>query len=480
MSDSAKDVLLRRLTLSSLDVEAGREAALRELFPEAFVDNRFDASKIDPHLSITRDQGPSAERYGLSWAGRADAIRAVQVLSTGTLHPDRGESVDFDSTSNVMIEGDNLEVLKLLQRSYYGKVKMIYIDPPYNTGKNFIYPDNYREGLDTYLRFTGQIDAKGYRITANAETSGRYHSKWLSMMYPRLVLGRNLLRRDGMMFVTIDDHEVHNLRLLLDEVFGPENFVASVIWQKVYSPKNSARHFSEDHDYVLCYSRDSATWTPNLLPRTEEMEARYKNPDDDARGPWKPSDLSGRNYYSKGTYSLECPGGRRLEGPPTGRYWVISEEKFWRKHHDNRIWWGRDENAIPQEKIFLSEVKAGKVPQTLWKYKDVGHTQEAKKELLERVKFESSGSVFDTPKPTRLIERMLRLTTDTDGRDVVLDFFAGSGSTGEAVWKLNIEDGGNRRFVLVQLPEPTGYRDYETVADITKARLRMAGEAPVR
>lgn len=245
----------------------------------------------------------------------------------------------------------------------------------------------------------------------------------------------------------------------------------------MYSPKNTARHFSEDHDYVLCYARDGAEWTPNLLPRTEEMEARYRNPDNDPRGPWKPADLSARNYYSKGTYPVVCPGGRNLEGPPPGRYWVISEENFWEKDRDERVWWGADGNAIPQEKIFLSEVKAGKVPQTLWKYEDVGHTQEAKKELLERVEFESSDSVFDTPKPTRLVMRMLRLATDPEDGDIVLDFFAGSGATGEAVWKLNQEDGGNRRFILVQLPEPTGYGDYETVADITKARLRSAGEA---
>lgn len=477
MTDPVDHELPGRLTLSSLDVSAGRESALRELFPEAFTDNRFDPTRIAPHLSVPQDESPPPERYGLSWAGKADSMRAVQVLSTATLHPDRNESVAFDTTSNVMIEGDNLEVLKLLQRSYYCKVKMIYIDPPYNTGKDFIYPDNYREGLETYLKFTGQVDAEGYRVTANAETGGRYHSKWLSMMFPRMVLGRNLLRRDGVIFVTIDDHEVHNLRLLLDEVFGPENFVASVIWQKVYSPKNTARHFSEDHDYVLCYARDAAVWAPNLLPRTEEMEARYKNPDKDPRGPWKPGGLDARNYYSKGTYPITCPSGRVISGPPPGTYWRVSPEKFAEMDADGRIWWGADGNNVPAQKIYLSEVKEGRVPQTLWKYEDVGHTQEAKKELLERVEFESSDSVFETPKPTRLIERMLRLATSADDGDIILDFFAGSGATGEAVWKLNIEDGGNRRFILVQLPEPTGYSDYETVADITKTRLRNAGEA---
>jgi len=475
MTERTEDI--ERLVLSSLDVADGREAALRELFPEAFTDNRFDPSKIEPHLSVPSDDRPLPERYGLSWAGKADAMRAVQVLSTGTLHPNREESFNFDSTSDVMIEGDNLEVLKLLQRSYYGKIKMIYIDPPYNTGQDFIYPDNYREGLETYLQFTGQVDEEGRRLTANAETGGRYHSKWLSMMYPRLVLARNLLRRDGVLFATIDDHEVHNFRLLLDEVFGPENFVASVIWQKVFSPKNTARHFSEDHDYVLCYARDAAEWVPNLLPRTDDMEARYSNPDDDPRGPWTSADLSARNYYSKGTYEITTPSGRVISGPPSGTYWRVAKEKFLEMDADGRIWWGSERDGQPRIKRFLSEVKQGVVPQTLWKYEDVGHTQEAKKELLERVEFESSDSVFDTPKPTRLIMRMLRLATDPEGEDIVLDFFAGSGATGEAVWKLNLEDGGDRRFILVQLPEPTGYDDYATVADITKTRLRNAGEA---
>ncbi len=327
------------------------------------------------------------------------------------------------------------------------------------------------------MRFTGQTDEAGQKLSANAETSGRYHSNWLSMMYPRLALARNLLRPDGVIFMTIDDHEVHNLRLLMDEVFGPENFVAGCIWQKIFSPKNSARQFSEDHDYVLVYARNAAEWEPNLLPRTEEMEARYQNPDGDRRGPWTSADLSARNYYSKGTYPIETPSRRVIPGPPSGTYWRYSEEKFKEMVEDDRIWFGSDGSGVPRIKRFLSEVKEGRVPQTLWKWEEVGHTQEAKKELLERVTFGSSDSVFDTPKPTRLVERMLRLATSPEGEDLVLDFFAGSGATGEAVWKLNAEDGGSRRFVLVQLPEPTGYDDYETVADITRARLVGASEA---
>ena len=467
---------IERFDLTSLVPKDDRYAVLRDLIPEAFAELELVLEELAVAMG-QRVVTPQEERYGLSWPGRATAAVAMQEPSVGSLRPDTDGSLHADIARDIFIEGDNLEVLKLLQRAYYGKVKMIYIDPPYNTGKEFIYPDNYREGLASYLRFTGQTDEAGQKLSANAETSGRYHSNWLSMMYPRLALARNLLRSDGVIFMTIDDHEVHNLRLLMDETFGPENFVATCIWQKVYSPKNSARHFSEDHDYVLVYARNAAEWEPNPLPRTEEMEARYKNRDDDPRGPWKGGDLSARNYYSKGTYSIETPSGRVIPGPPQGRYWVYPEEKFRDMVEDDRIWFGQVGSGVPAVKRFLSEVKEGRVPQTYWHHEEVGHTDEAKKELLERVEFASSESVFDTPKPTRLVERMLRLATSPEGEDLVLDFFAGSGATGEAAWKLNAEDGGNRRFVLVQLPEPTGYDDYETVADITRARLMGASEA---
>ncbi|MBF0179043.1 MAG: site-specific DNA-methyltransferase, partial [Magnetococcales bacterium] len=300
----------------------------------------------------------------------------------------------------------------------------------------------------------------------------RFHTDWLNMMYPRLRLARSLLRDDGVIFISIDDNELFNLRVVMNDIFGEENFVASVIWQKVYSPKNSARHFSEDHDYIVVYARNADLWQPNLLPRTEEMEARYGNPDHDPRGPWKPGDLSARNYYGEGTYSIICPSGRIIGGPPSGRYWVISKDKFADLDRDNRIWWGESGNNIPSVKRFLSEVKQGRVPQTLWQYDEVGHTQEAKKTLVELMEFENSASVFETPKPFRLISRMLQLTTDGGTPDIVLDFFAGSGSTAHAVLDLNKKDGGNRRFILVQLPEPTGQRAYPTIAEITKERVR--------
>jgi adenine-specific DNA-methyltransferase len=377
-----------------------------------------------------------------------------------------------------MIEGDNLEVLKLLQKSYARKVKLIYIDPPYNTGKDFVYPDNFQDNMRNYLELTGQVEG-GAKISSNTKASGRFHTDWLSMMYPRLKLARNLLADDGVVFVSIADHEIHNLRAAMNDVFGEENFIAAVIWQKVYSPKNSARHFSEDYDYIIVYAKNSEQWTPRLLPRTEEMEARYSNPDKDPRGPWKPGDLSARNYYGQGTYPVKCPSGRVIEGPPSGRYWVVSKENFDKLQQDNRIWYGADGDNAPAVKRFLTEVKAGRVPQTLWTYEEVGHTQEATKELIAAVDFPNSDVVFDTPKPTRLIRRILQLATSPDSRDIVVDFFAGTGTTMDAVLQQNAEDAGQRRCLLVQLPEPLSGGEiagWTSIADITRARLRGAGE----
>ncbi len=378
-----------------------------------------------------------------------------------------------------MIEGDNLEVLKLLQKSYAGKVKLIYIDPPYNTGKDFIYPDDYRDNIQNYLELTGQIDGENRKLSSNTEASGRFHTDWLNMMYPRLKLARNLLRDDGAIFVSIADHEVHNLRFTMDEIFGAENFVATVIWQKVYSPKNTARHFSEDHDYIVVYAKSGEIWMPRLLPRTEEMEARYANLDDDPRGPWKPGDLSARNFYGEGTYAVTCPSGRAIDGPPPGTYWRVSRERFDELDKDGRIWWGKDGNNVPAIKRFLSEVQDGRVPQTLWRYDEVGHTQEAKKELLALMRSPTSDTVFDTPKPTRLVRRMLQIATSPSENDIVLDFFAGTGSTMDAVFRQNAGDQGNRRCILVQLPEPLtqdANSSPATIADLAKDRVRRAGE----
>lgn len=308
-----------RFDLRSHDIEADRQAELLRLFPEIRTEGgKIDFDRLKLALGETVDAGK--ERYGMNWPGKADCFRTIQAASLGTLRPCPEESVKFDSTENLIVEGDNLEVLKLLQKAYLGKVKMIYIDPPYNTGNDFIYPDNFSESLQTYLEYTGQVDAEGRKFGTNTEADGRFHSKWLNMMYPRLYLARNLLREDGTIFVSCDDNEVQNLRAAMNEVFGEENFIASVIWQKVFSPKNSAKHFSADHDYIVVYARRADIWRPELLPRTEEMEARYDNPDNDSRGPWTSGDLSARNYYSEGIYPVTCLSGRVVEGPPPGTY----------------------------------------------------------------------------------------------------------------------------------------------------------------
>ncbi len=455
---------------TSGDVLEAQIAKLRSLFPEVVAEGKIDFDKLKATLGAAAESGPG--RFSFTWSGKEDAIALLQMPSRGTLIPCPEESINFDTTSNIFIEGDNLEVLKLLFKPYFGRVKLIYIDPPYNTGQDFVYPDNYADPLQTYLQLTGQADAEGNLLTSNPETSGRYHSAWLDMMYPRLFLARQLLHEDGVIFVSIDDHEVHHLRMLMNEVFGEENFIATCIWQKVYAPKNSAKHFSEDHDYVVVYARNGESWRPTLLPRSEEANARYENTDDDPRGPWKPGDMTARNYYSDGQYEVTSPSGKTFT-PPRGRYWVVNRQRFKELDADNRIWWGANGDNMPALKRFLSEVKQGMVPQTLWAYDEVGHTQEAKKELLEFVEYQDTDNVLDTVKPTRLLKRILQLGTKPEENDIVVDFFAGSCSTAHALLSQNREDGGNRRFICVQIPEPLPKPEskLKLLTDVGKQRI---------
>ncbi|MBN1248713.1 MAG: site-specific DNA-methyltransferase [Anaerolineae bacterium] len=462
------------------DIVADQIAKLRALFPEAITEGEGGPQVDFDRLRATLgdlDALAGGDAYTFTWAGKQEAFRAIQTPSAASLQPVPEESVNWETTKHLFIEGENLEVLKLLYKSYVGKVKMIYIDPPYNTGNDFIYKDDYREPLRAYLEKTGQIDAEGNVLTSNPETRGRYHSDWLSMMYPRLFLARQLLRDDGVIFVSIDDNEVHHLRLLMNEVFGEENFIATVIWQKVYAPKNTAKYLSEDHDYVLVFVRNAEIWRPNLLPRTEEADARYGNLDNDPRGRWKPSDLTARNYYSQGQYEVTGPTGKTFK-PGVGRYWRLSYSSFQELDQDNRIWWGEDGSNMPQQKRFLSEVLDGMVPQTLWHYADVGHTQEAKKEMLEFVKFVNTENVLNTLKPTRLLQRMLQIGTDPESDDIVLDFFSGSASMAHAVLSQNLADSGNRRFIMVQYPEdlPLLEPNLATIADIGRTRVRSVIE----
>lgn len=395
----------------------------------------------------------------LDWIGRKAVENHHRQVPFHLLKEVPELSVGDPGSGNLLVEGDNLLALKALLPYYSGQVKCIYIDPPYNTGnENWVYNDNVNS--PEMREWLGKVVGK------EAEDLSR-HDKWLCMMHPRLALLWHFLRDDGAIFISIDDNEVQNLRAMMDEIFGKNNFVTTVIWQKVYSPKNTAKHFSEDHDYIVAYAKNAESWRPNLVARTEEQDSAYKNRDNDPRGPWKTSDLSARNHYSQGTYEIVCPSGRVIPHPPKGMYWRVSKKKFVELDKDNRIWWGKDGNAIPQIKRFLSEVKQGVVPQTLWFYKDVGHTQDAKKELLAVCDFEDSASVFITPKPTRLIQRILEIASDKDS--IILDSFAGSGTTGHSVMKLNKEDGGNRRFILVEM-------DSNICRNVTAERLRRVSQ----
>ena len=457
----------------SADIVSENIERLKELFPDAFSEGGIDFEVLRQLLGDAKVLDEGEEKYGLNWHGKKKARQIALTPSTGTLLPCPEESVDWETTKNLFIEGDNLEVLKLLQKSYANKVKMIYIDPPYNTGKEFIYPDKFSDTLDTYLKYTGQADNDGVKFSSNTETGGRKHTNWLNMMYPRLKLARALLSSEGAIFISIGEDEVENLRSICNDIFGEDNFITSIIWQKVFSPKNTAQYFSEDHDYILVYSKNKDVWRPELLPRSDDSIDRYKNPDDDSRGPWLSGAMQARNYYGKGIYEVTSPSGAKFSNPK-GTYWRFSYEKFQELDKDNRIWWGENGSNVPRLKRFLSEVKQGVVPQTLWKYEDVGHTQEAKEELLKYVDFEETENVLNSVKPSRLIKRILQIGTKASNEDIVLDFFAGSGVTGQAVLEKNHEDNGDRRYILVQLPEPLKVeeKDLKTIADLAKSRTK--------
>jgi adenine-specific DNA-methyltransferase len=394
----------------------------------------------------------------LDWIGKDAVVRHHKEVPFRLLETDKKLSCGDPDSGNLIVEGDNLHALKALLPRYAGKVKCIYIDPPYNTGnEGWVYNDNVK--APEIRKWLGDTVGK------EAEDLSR-HDKWLCMMYPRLVLLKQFLSEDGAIFVSIDDNEVPSLRILLDEVFGRPNFITTLCWQKIYTVKNSAKHFSEMHDYVAVYARKKTMWSRNLLPRKESAEESYTNRDDDPRGPWTDNALQSRNYYSKGTYSIRCPGGRLIEGPPTGTYWRLEEDKFWELDADKRVWWGKSRNGSPRIKKFRSEAKEGVVPSTWWDHRLAGTNSGAKTELRELLGT-ASESFFSTPKPPLLVQRMLQLATDT--HSVILDSFAGSGTTAHAVLKQNTVDGGNRKFILVEM-EP------EIAKDIAAERVRRVIE----
>ena len=458
---------------------------IAQLFPDCVtetVDERngqpkhlIDFEKLKQNLSDSVIS-ERAERYQFTWPDKSKAILLANSPINATLRPCREDSVDFDNTQNLYIEGDNLDVLKCLKETYLHKVKMIYIDPPYNTGNDFVYEDDFAQSSEEYLANSGQFDEQGNRMFTNAESNGRFHTDWLNMIYPRLKVARDLLTDDGVIFISIDDTEVENLRKVCDEVFGEQNFIATLVWERAYSPKNDAKFISNSHDYILMFAKRIDSFHIGRLERTAEANARYSNPDNDPRGDWKPSDMSVKTYNAECDYPITCPSGRVVE-PPAGRCWSLSRNAFRERLQDNRIWFGTDGNSVPCIKRFLRELKFdGMAPTSILFYKEVGHSQEGAKEVTAL--FGDKG-VFDGPKPVRLLQRLLTLANLKDD-SIVLDFFSGSASTAHAVMKMNAEKQKHCPFIMVQLPEHISEKKkeqgYETVCEIGKERIRRAGK----
>ena len=416
------------------------------------------------------------EAYEFNWVGKQAARAEVLKPTKKTLRPVKEDSVDWDNTQNLYIEGDNLEVLKLLQKSYLGKVKMIYIDPPYNTGNDFVYHDDFAMSADEYAEASGAVDELGNKYIKNMDSNGRFHSDWCSMIYSRLMVARTLLTEDGVIFISIDDNEVENLRKICDEVFGEGNFIAQLVWERAYSPKNDAKFVSNSHDYVLMVAKNSDEFVIGRLDRTEEANARYSNPDNDPRGIWKPSDMSVKTYNAECDYSITTPSGRVVE-PPAGRCWSLSKKAFFERLQDNRIWFGSDGNSVPSIKRFLTELKhEGMAPTSILFYKEVGHSQEGAKEVVAL--FGDKG-VFDGPKPVRLIERLITLANLKED-SIVLDFFSGSATTAHALMQVNAKKNKSCKYILVQLPELVSETKknlgYKNICEIGEERIRRAGK----
>lgn len=469
----------------STDLVAENLAQLRTLFPEAFSEGRVDFEVLKHVLGGLVDE--REEKYGLNWHGKRRARQLALTPSAGTLRPCPDESLEWGTTQNLMIEGDNLEVLKLLQKSYAGRVKLIYIDPPYNTGRDFVYPDNFKDSIKNYMEITGQVES-GNRVSSNTEASGRFHTDWLNMIYPRLKLAKNLLTPNGAIFISCDDNEAFNLRAIVDEIFGGENFVAQVVWEKMYTTKNDSSLISASHDYIIVAINGKETeGAMGFLPRTDEMDARYSNPDNDPRGPWKAIPLYADGERKNGRY--EIIGKTNLKFyPPTNSHWRYVQSDLHELIADNRIWFGKNGDAQPNLKRFLSEVGDEVKAKTLWTHKEVGSNDTATREI--KTLMDTNESPFSFPKPTSLLSRILDLGAP-DPNALVLDFFAGSGTTAHAVMIKNSSDQGRRRCILVQLPEPIDPENKEqkaasdycdrigkprNIAELTKERLRRAAK----
>lgn len=475
-----------KLKMMSRDVVGGNVQKIAALFPQCVTERLDKDSK--PELAIDFDKlraelsnevlDEGEERYQFTWPDKRAASRLANERTTMTLRPDRASSVDFDATQNLYIEGDNLDVLKVLRETYLGKVKMIYIDPPYNTGNEFVYNDDFAGSYVGFLESCKMYDENGnlqFDPKANNESNGRFHTDWLNMMYPRLKVARDLLSTDGVIFISIDDNEVENLRKICDEIFGSQNFVAQLIWERAFAPKNDAKYVSNSHNYVVIYAKKIDTFSIGRLPRTAEADARYSNPDNDPRGVWQSDNLTVKSYTASCDYPITTPSGRVVE-PPAGRCWSLSKKAFFERLQDNRIWFGADGDGVPRIKRFLSELKHdGMTPTSILFYKEVGHSQEGSQEVNKLLE----AGVFDGPKPVRLLMRLLTLA-NLDDNSIVLDFFSGSASMGHALMKYNAENEKHCKFVLVQLPEVTDDKarkaGYNTICEIGEERIRRAGK----
>lgn len=476
---------MEKINGESMNIERENIKRLKEIFPEVFTEDKIDFEKLQ--LILGEDIEESEERYSFNWNGKRDAIRLSQTPTTGTLRPDKDNSKNWNETENLCIEGDNLEVLKLLQKSYHGKIKMIYIDPPYNTGKDFVYKDNYRDNMKNYLEFTEQVDEEGHKLSTNTDTSGRYHTDWLNMMYPRLRLARNLLTDDGVIFISIDDNEVHNLRKICDEVFFEENFVANFIWKNRNSLQHEEALVTTQTEFILCYAKKKISFDYNsgiMFNRVKKPYdgLNYSNPDNDPNGPWLSSGKERNDGRRK--YEVISPTGKKHYGA-----WVPTPEEFARWDEEGLIWWGIDGNAKPRKKSYLKDFKGNVSSNILFDEFTLSEDFKKKKKIWEIGTTETGtkefnsfmpANIFNHPKPTSLIRYLLHIATDKDS--IILDFFSGSSTTAHAVMDLNAEDGGNRKFIMVQLPEPTDEKSeaykagYKTIADIGRERIRRAGD----
>ena len=485
---------MEKMNMHTPDLAKENYEKLAALFPNAVTETKdengetvraIDADVLRSEIAATVVEG-TQERYQFTWPDKRKSVVLANQPIAETLRLDREKSVGRDGTpgsidtENIYIEGDNLDALKLLQETYLGKVKMIYIDPPYNTGSDaFVYDDDSSISGEEFAERSGQRDDDGnllFDMRTNNESNGRFHTDWLNMLYPRLRIAKDLLSDDGVIFISIDDNEQENLKKICDEIFGEQNFIAQVIWERAYAPINLVKHFSTSHDYIVCYGRNIDQTICNGIPRSDEANGRYSNPDNDPRGVWKASDLSVGPAIQSNIYPITTPSGRVVE-PPAAPSWSLSQKAFCERLKDNRISFGPDGNNVPAMKRFLSELrKTGVTPMTIWHYTDVGHSQDATKALS---KIFDNKKLFDYPKPVGLIKRSLQLYTSGDS--LILDFFSGSATTAHAVMQLNAEDGGNRKFIMVQLPEVCDEKSaaykagYRTICEIGEERIRRAG-----